>query len=437
MDRKINLKLGNRNKKIMKKITVIIIYIIILSPMVFFGSWLVFNQVRSPPEYSYDPILQFEDWTVAEAGNNRSEQHKSNTDMIFYNNSFYLIHAQTKWHLQDTKGALVILKSPDASAGSWQEVAKITMPNTDVRDPKFADIGGRLFLYYLPNYNFDPGPNTTFYTYSDDGFQTFPTPMELEVNVTYSFSNGTKQHVLTAGWNLWRPKTPDNITWYVLASGRKYGEIAGTEHDSDVANTITVLLKTTDGLNWNEVSEAYTRYGNGEACIDFLPNGEIISTFRVGSMGLPGYAFGTPHGATVIGITSENFTKWWFSSDFQTRFDGATLFTINNRTFAVGRNHLGPRDDMGNHFAKKRTAFYEVKNDRLVLLFDLPSNGDTAYTGVVVKDGSVYACYYTNLINKDYAWFVGLAFFPKTEIRMAKVSVTGLLAFADSINGGT
>ena len=73
-----NLNLGKRNKKIIK-IAVIIIYIIILSPMVFFGGWMVFNQVRSPPDYVYDPILQFEDWTVAEAGTNRSEQHKSNT----------------------------------------------------------------------------------------------------------------------------------------------------------------------------------------------------------------------------------------------------------------------------------------------------------------------------------------------------------------------
>ena len=435
MSEKTTLEFLAKKKKIVK-ITVIVIYIILISPIAFFGSWLVFNQIRSPPDYNYDPVLQFQDWTVVDAGSNRSEQHKSNTDMIFYNNSFYLIHAQTKWHLQDTKGSLVIRKSPDATAGSWKEVAKINVPDTDVRDPKFADIHGRLFVYFLPNWNFDPGPNTTYYTYSDDGFQTFSTPKELEVNITYTYSNGTKEDVVTAGWNLWRPKTPDNITWYVLASGRKYGNVADSSHDEDVANTITVLLSSMDGFHWKEVSEAYTRFGNGEACLDFLPNGEIISTYRVGSMGLPGYAFGTPHGGTIIGISSDNFTKWCFSSDFQTRLDGATLFTLNNRTFAVGRNHLGPRDDMGNHFAKKRTAFYEVLNDRLVLLFDLPSNGDTAYTGVVVKDGSVYACYYTNLINHDYAWFVGLAFFPKTEIRMAKVSVTGLLAFADSIEGG-
>ena len=102
MNRKINFKFGKKNKKIMK-LTVLIIYVVILSPMVFFGGWMVFNQVRSPPDYTYDPILQFEDWTVAEAGNNRSEQHKSNTDMIFHDNAFYLIHAQTKRHLQDTK----------------------------------------------------------------------------------------------------------------------------------------------------------------------------------------------------------------------------------------------------------------------------------------------------------------------------------------------
>ncbi len=412
------------SKKLVLKSVVIIIGVMIIAPIFVFGGWLVYNNTRSPPDYTYDSGLELEHWTVVEAGNDPTQEHKSNTDMIFYNNSFYLIHAQTKWHLQDPNGALVIRTSPDATEGSWTEIARITIPDTDVRDPKFANIGGRLFVYFLPNYNFDPGPNTTFYTYSDDGFATFPTPEELKVTVSGN---------LTGGWNLWRPKTADNVTWYVLGSGRKHGETSLSEHDEDVSNTITVLFQSTDGFNWTEVSDVYTRWGNGEACLEFLPNGEFRATFRVGGMGVPGYALGNPHGSTIIGTSSNNHQNWTFAVDVQTRLDGATLFSIGERIFAVGRNHLGPSKDMGNHFRVKRTTFYEVLEDRLIFLFDLPSSGDTAYTGVVVRGGKVYTCYYTAPITKEYAWFVNICFLTKTDIRMASVSITGLVTYADTL----
>lgn len=433
MNTKDILQTINKNKKRIVKGIIIIIYALTISPIALFGAWIIIMDLRPPPTFTYDDILQLSDWTVVPGENNPRVQHNSNTDLIFHNGFFYLIHAQTKWHLKDTNGALVIWKSSDAL--NWEEVTRITVPDTDVRDPKFTDINGRLFLYFLPNYNFDPGPNTTFYTYSDNGFTTYPVPEELKVNVTYNYENGSVKHIFTGGWNFWRPKTNDNISWYVIASGRKLGLQATTKYEADVVNTITILLKTTDGFNWTEVSEVYTEWGNGEACLEFLPDGEIVSTHRVGAMGKSGYALGNPDGCTVIGISSNNFSSWTFSQDFQTRLDGSTLFSLEGRIFAVGRNHLGPRSDMGNHFVTKRTAFYEVKNDHLIHLFDLPSNGDTAYTGVVINDGWVYTSYYTNPINKDLPWFIGLAFLPKSDIRIAKVNGNGLLSYTDQLGG--
>jgi len=426
------LKILNKNKKKVIKYGLITIYIIFISPVTFFGAWIVYNDIRPPPSYTYNSILQLSHWTVVPAGDDPTKQHNSNTDMIFYKGSFWLVHAQTKWHLEDPNGDLVIWKS--ANAVDWEEATRINLPNTDVRDPKFADINGRLFLYFLPNYRFDPGPNTTYFTYSDNSYLDFPVPQELKVNITHDAGNGTLIHTLEGGWNFWRPKTNDNVTWYVLASGRKIGE-AFSSHDADVSNTITVLLESNDGLSWSEVTEVYTKWGNGEACIEFLSNGELISTHRVGSMGKSGYALGNPDGCTLIGTSNNSLTTWNFEQDKQTRLDGSTLFSINGRIFAVGRNHLGPRSDMGNHMVTKRTAFYEVKSDKLIHLFDLPSNGDTAYTGVAIKDGWIYTSYYTNPINKDLPWFVGLALLPASEVRIARVSAMGLITYADTLGG--
>jgi len=422
------IKSITENKKKIFKITFIVICVIGISPIAFFGGWIVVNQIRPAPEWTYDPILELDHWTVVEASKDPKYQHNSNTDMIFYDGFFYLIYQQSKWHLQDTNGSLVVAKSPDASVGSWEELARIQIPGTDVRDPKFANINGRLFVYFLPNDYFDPGPTTTYYCYSDDGFETFTTPEEMKVNVEHQYSNGTIASDLTPGWCFWRPKTQDDITWYVIAFGKEYQGL-GVELDYP----ITALLSSNDGLNWTEVSKVYSGAGNGEPCLEFLPSGEFIATLRVTSMGIPGYALGNPQGNTMICTSYNSFQNWSYAPDFQTRLDGATLFSINGRIFGVGRNHMGPAKDLGNHFKPKRTSFYEIKSDKLIHLFDLPSTGDTAYTGVVIKDGWIYTSYYTNPIHKEFAWFIGLAFRPESEIRIARVSVSGLLAFADII----
>jgi len=397
---------------------------IFLFPVLLVSILTIYWDIRRPPSFETDPVLKLDHWVAVPAGDDLRTQHNSNTDMIYYRGSFFLIHAQTKWHLEDKKGALVVQKSDDAR--NWHEVARITVPDTDVRDPKFAIIHGRLFLYFLPNLHFDPLPRTTFWSVSDDG-TNWQKPQELVTVTSIYRVDGEPKRVTSGGWNLWRPKTRDGETWYVVAAGRK----------PMYRNITTILIKTQDGLNWEEVSEVYSQHGNGEPTMEFMPDGSIISTLRCGSLGTGGYQFGNPTGNTIIATSSPPYEQWSYAHSFITRLDGATLFPINGRIFAVGRNHLGPRFDLGNHLTTKRTAFYEVKRDRLVHLFDLPSNGDTAYTGVVVRGDDIYTSYYTPPIHKDYPWILAICFKPKTEIRIAKVSASGLLKYADSVKPQT
>ena len=98
---------------------------------------------------------------------------------------------------------------------------------------------------------------------------------------------------------------------------------------------------------------------------------------------------------------------------------------------------MGPRMDLGNHFSPKRTAFYEVEKDKLTHLFDLPSNGDTAYTGVVARGDDIYASYYTSPIDKEYPWIFAICYKTKTHIRIGKVSAKGLLEYADNVKRQT
>lgn len=416
----------NFKGKIIKsgKYVVVILFTLIITLVAVLGTMLIYWNIRLPPSYETDPVLQLETYTAIPTGNQLEKHHKSNTKLYYWKGNFYLTYQSSKWHLEDKNGELIIAKSPDASEGSWEIVASIKGPGqNDVRDPLITEINGRLFFYFLPNFRFDPGPNTTYWTVSNDG-ETWIEPQELEVNVLYE--DGWKTE---AGWvfGRQRPLTEDNITWYVMASGRKNNK------------RMTILLESTDGINWMEVSVVYDTYGSGEACMEFLPNGEFISTLRVSAMSSwTGYEFGTPHAGTIIATSYNNHRNWSHHADFQTRMDGATLFTLNNRSriFVAGRNHLGPRIDIGNHVSRKRTAIYEVTKDHLIHLFDLPSNGDTAYTGVVVRGDDIFVSYYTCPINKDYPWIVGICIQTETEIRMAKFSASGLIQYANQFEGG-
>ncbi len=395
---------------------------IILLPLITISLLLIYWEVRTPPAFETDPILTLETWTAVPPGSTITTQHNSNTDLVFYKGFFYLIHARTKWHLIDKKGSLVLHRSADCR--TWEEITRIHVPDVDVRDPKFAVIRGKLFLYFLLNLRFDPLPHTTYWTVSDDGMH-WQQPQEMDTVTVLHKEGGRTVRVTRGGISFWRAKSRDNKTWYMLAFGIKpqYGK------------SVTFLIRSTDGIHWQEVADVYTEHETAEPEHEFLPDGSMIATLRCEHMGTPGSQFGNPTANTIIAQASPPYTRWSCAHSFITRLDGETLFAIGDRVFAVGRNHLGPRKDMGTVLGRKRTSFYEVKSDRLVHLFDLPSNGDTAYTGVVRRGDDIYVSYYTSPIHKDYPWLLGVCFFPKTEIRIAKLSAEGLLKYADSKSG--
>jgi hypothetical protein len=412
-------------KTILHKIGLFILSLVI-SLTALLGVMLSYYYTRPAPDFESPPIVGLHTWTAIPSGDQVEKHHKSNTELLYYNGGFWMVYQNSKWHLEDKNGELVVAWSPNALEGTWQTVAKIKVPGYDVRDPLLTVINDTMFLYFLPNRQFDPEPEVTFWCKSNDGIR-WTIPKIVTLNVSYS--DGTWGTEWEWCFGRTEPITNDNNTWYVMASGKKR-----------MLRAQTILLKTTDGIYWEEVSVVhdalyYEHYQGSEACIEFLPNGEIISTIRVASMSSwTGYIFGTPHAGTSIAKSYDNLTKWSYGADFQTRLDGARLFTVNNRTFAVGRNHLGP-GLIGNHLGRKRTAVYEVKSNRLIHLFDLPSNGDTAYTGVAVVNGIVYVSYYTNPIGYDLPWIVGLGFFSQSEIRMAAFSAQGLICYANTRGG--
>lgn len=336
------------------------------------------------------PSLKLETWTAVPA-----DAHHSNTDLIKYHGQYLLAHATSPWHFASTKCKLVVRSSQDGK--NWKVLSEIRVPGEDVRDPKFAIIGDKLLLYFLNNKTFDPEPYDTSLCVSDDAIN-WSTPKKLSVT----------------GWLLWRPKTIDGITFYVPAYWHQHGKV--------------MLFRSTDGVNWTEVGPVYSGGKIDEPDISFRPDGTMIMTDRVEVD--PNFWGYHPKGHTLIGVASSPYTEWKLSRSYETRLDGPCLFQIGERTYALGRRHVGGSSHMGSVWGRKRTSLYLVLPDRLVFLSDLPSNGDTSYGGIVIDGNDILASYYTSPVGRDYIWFLGML--SDSPIEMARFKVADLEKLADS-----
>jgi hypothetical protein len=338
------------------------------------------------------PELKIEAWDAVADG-----WHNSNTDMIYWREAFYLVHAAAPFHFASQKCHLVLHRSPDAK--TWEKIAEFYSEGEDIRDPKLAPIGRRLFLYALVNRSFDPEPYTTVYASSQDG-------------VVWS----AFQKIDPQGWLFWRPKTSDGVTWYVPAYWWEHGK--------------SVLFRSQDGESWSLVSTIYTGDRNDETAIEFLPDGRLIATAR---LEFSFDIFGDRRGSTLIAVAEPPFESWQaLLKSPVTRLDGPTLFTYKDRVFAAGRHQpeIGlPFARQGSVTARKRTALYEVRQDGLAYLSDLPSAGDTAYTGVVLRNGQATISYYSSDVQRDVPWILGMT--GPTNIKIARVDLEQLAALAE------
>jgi hypothetical protein len=146
-----------------------------------------------------------------------------------------------------------------------------------------------------------------------------------------------------------------------------------------------------------------------------------------------GSLFGDREASTLIAVASPPYDRWSYAKSRVTRLDGPCLFSHAGRVFAIGRRQADRTpalSEQGSIFSRKRTSLFQVQEERLIYLSDLPSAGDTSYAGAAILGDALYACYYTSRIDRDYPWILGML--SATHIRMAKTSLRSLLALAES-----
>jgi hypothetical protein len=367
-----------------------------------------------PNRAEVDPRLSLEHWPLVSDG-----EHNSNTDLAFWRDAFWLVHASSPYHMGTPRSRLVIRRCTDPEPGPasrWDVVAELRVEGKDIRDPKLAAIGGKLFLYALANEGFYAIPNGTVVSISEDGERWSPF-----------------EPVGPPGWLFWRPKPlpgSEGRVWYVSAYWKDHGE--------------SIVLRSRDGVAWERLGTIHRGDGNDETEIEILPaplGGEprMLATARLEIE--PDSFFGNADASTLLAFSDPPYAEWPDARkrrDRTTRLDGPVLFTHRGRTFAVARYQPEPRGPLarlGGMLSRKRTSIFLLDVDdeagaRLVRLTDLPSAGDTSYAGVVVRDGRLWVEWYTSRIDRDYPWALGMLL--ATDLRMARIPLDSLHALADA-----
>lgn len=349
--------------------------------------WIAWIVLR-PKAAGVDREVVLEVWDAVADG-----MHNSNTDLTFFDGWFYLCHQTSPYHLGSSRSRLLLWRSRDARA--WEKVREFkNEQGREFRDPKFAHIHGRLFLYALPNDSWRAIPNRTVVTSSADGVTWEPV-----------------RDVEPLGWLFWRPKTRDGVTWYVTAYWHQHGKSA--------------LLQSTDGERWSMVSTINEGEGNDETDFEFLPNGRILATARL--EGRADNMWGSADASTLIAVAPPPYERWSSAKSAVTRLDGPVLFPYNGWVYAVARYQATRARrfvELGGMYSRKRTSLFLVDEQALHYLCDLPSAGDTSYAGIVIQGDDLYASYYTSPPERDYTWVLGM--FRPTDIKMARISLPAL-----------
>jgi hypothetical protein len=372
---------------------------LVLASLVLLLLLLVGYWYERPNQAQVNPVVVSDSWNIAS-----DNLHNANTDMLEWRKLFYVAYVSSPFHFASDKSVLHVKYSGDQGR-SWGEVSTFNPTGEDIRDPKFALIGSRLFLYALKNTSFVAEPYITVYSYTEDGVKW--SPFETIPNLD--------------GWLFWRPKTKDGEIYYNSAYWFQHGK--------------AVLLKSTDGINWQIVSTIHEGGHNDETEIIFLPDGRLLATARLEYDSWGDGMFGHPLGSTLIAVSNPPYVTWTDLLESKvTRLDGPYLFLYHNRVYAVGRyqpdlGRSGPLTDQGSILARKRTSLFEVRLDGLAYLTDLPSNGDTSYEGLVVVNDTAYISYYTSPVIHDFAWILGML--SPSQVRMAKVDLKVLEELAN------
>jgi hypothetical protein len=307
----------------------------------------------------------------------------NNDSLALYEGRLYLAWRSAPTHFASKKTTLFVMSSGDLGA-TWQHEETIKL-STDIREPFFAEIGGKLFLYYMElgdnPFSFDP--KQAWYTVLDHG-GPWSAPAVLD-----GFPKETM---------IWAIQHHRGQAWLTGYDGMHY--------KADKAGISVVFKTSRDGLTWTDVDPAHPvpyHGGVSEVGFDFDSEGNFWGIGRNEDGDETGF------GAQIFFGRAGAEGEWSsFTKSIPFRYDSPRMFTQDGELYLVARRNIRYHGDTfetakydlgwGSDFGllkwpylgeystlPKRTSLYRLDRDKkeLVRILDFPSASDTCFPSIV------------------------------------------------------
>lgn len=286
------------------------------------------------------------------------ENYNAFTSLIKFSGDFYCAFRSGENHVYGKDGVIKILASKDGV--KWREVDKISLEGYDLRDPKLsitpdgrimATMGGSIYkgktlMGGIPHVAFSNTKGAKF---------SLPQPIKYDSSLKTKFD-----------W-LW------SVTWY---EGTGYGGMySRIENKEDKNETIIKLVKTTNGIDYEKVSDLAIEGNPNESTFRFLPSEEMLMLVRREK----------GDGMAYLGKSKAPYKEWTFLE---------SPFFIGGPDFiSVGENRfIG-----GGRINRAYTGLVSfTKDGDFKEALQLPSNSDSSYPGFVVENDTLFMSYYSS-----------------------------------------
>ena len=274
------------------------------------------------------------------------------TSLIKRDGVYYLAFREAATHVSaGDYGVIRILKSLDGD--KWEVFQTISLKDADLRDPNLSEMpNGKLLLICGARILSNSGSYETRTVFSKENEKGVFDDLR-PVNIPEQF------YWKTCSW-VWK------LTWY---KGYGYGICYG---DGNI-----VLLRTSDGINYELVQRLDISDNPTEACVQFKSDDTAIAMVRRNNNG-------------YIGNAAFPYNEWnWKELDIY--LAGQNFVLLDNNIYVVTRMTQNVGD---------RTVIWRGNVDgEFNSCYVLPYGGksghsDTAYAGIIVEDNQLLISYY-------------------------------------------
>lgn len=285
--------------------------------------------------------------------------HNALTDLIRFNNNWFLVFRESDKHVDGANGIIRILTSHDAIV--WQPVHHFQENGIDLRDPKLSVAAdGRLMLLMGGT------------VYSDDH-------RYIMQQSRVAFSNdgliwGNSIPILEPHDWLWR------VTWHL---GKAYGvAYRFSEPANRNSEWLVTLYESNDGVKYDKIVRWDIEGYPNETTLQFAKDHEMVALVRRDRK----------HDSNAwIGVSRPPYVNWkWVPSKYY--FGGPNFIALpTGELWASGRlRSITPYGEV------EKTVLARLSVEGLQPIMVLLSGGDSSYPGMVYYDGYLWVSYYSS-----------------------------------------